>query len=277
MAAFANMRLRSIFNITLEPILRLIYGRDPFLICRYDRFCITPTEDQIGPGATRIRRRANGLGPIKVKRHQARNMAHGFFRLPAFIVLACWLAPSQAEAHTAFKSLGSFWSGVLHVLTSFDQLGFLLGLSIWVSLQPRRSDASVVGALCLSALFGSLIGWAASVQFDPQASISALMIVVGVAGAAAFRVIEGLLISVAACGGMLIGMASEMGAAGLQPGLVSTGGAIAAASVTSYGLIAITPSYPAWAKIALRAGASWIAAIGLMVFALAYSRFHDYG
>jgi|GEM_PF-1570856 len=252
-------------------------GRKPLLISHYDRFWLAPMEHQIGLGAICIRRRAKELVPIKVRRCDVRNMVHSFFRPPAFIVLACCFAPSPTEAHTAFKSLGSFWSGVVHVLTSFDQLGFLLGLSIWVSLQPRRSDAPVVGALCLSSLFGSLIGWGSGAQFDPLVYISALMVVVGVAGAAAFNVIGGFLISIAACGGTLIGMASEMGAMGLNIGLVALGGAMAAASVTSYGLIAITPSYPAWGKIALRAGASWIAAIGLMVFALAYSRIHDHG
>ncbi|HTV34004.1 MAG TPA: HupE/UreJ family protein [Methylocella sp.] len=198
----------------------------------------------------------------------------GFNLLRAFTILALGFAPNSAEAHTAFKTLGSFWSGVLHVLTSFDQLGFLLGLSIWVSLQARRSDAPVVGTLCLSSLFGSLVAWETGTQFDSLVYISVLMVVVGVAGATAFHVIEKLLIAVAACGGTLIGMASEMGAAGLQTGLVALGGSIATGSITSYGLIAITPSYPAWGKIALRATASWIAAIGLMTFALEVSRLH---
>jgi hydrogenase/urease accessory protein HupE len=189
-----------------------------------------------------------------------------------FIGAAIGFAPGSAEAHTAFKSLGSFWSGSLHVLTSFDQIGLMLGLAIWASLQRKRRDAAVVGAACLGALLGSLFGWGSSSQFETLLYVAATMFLIGGAGAVALDVGRALLISVAACSGALIGLASEMGRDGMQPGLFALGAAIAAASAVSYGLIAVSPSYPDWVKIALRAGASWIAAIGLMIFALEASR-----
>lgn len=189
---------------------------------------------------------------------------------------AICLPLGSAEAHTAFKSLGSFWSGTLHVLTSFDQAGLLLGLAIWAGLQRQRLDAAVVGAICVGSLLGSLIGWGAGAQFDALVYVSAAMFLIGVAGAAALNMGRSLLIPVAVCSA-LIGLASEMGADGLQHGLVALGGAIAAASIVSYGLIAISEAPPSWLAIAFRAGASWIAAIGLMVFALEYSRLHGHG
>lgn len=189
-----------------------------------------------------------------------------------FIGSAICFAPDSAEAHTAFKNLGSFWSGALHVLTSFDQAGLLLGLAIWASLQRRRLDAPVVGAICLGSLIGSIVGWGTGLQFDALLYVSAMMFLIGVAGATAVNASRALLISAAACSAALIGLASEMGMEGLQPGLFALGAAIAAASLASYGLIAVSPSYPDWVKIALRAGASWIAAIGLMVFAVEVSR-----
>jgi urease accessory protein len=189
-------------------------------------------------------------------------------RLGACLVGAACIAPSAAEAHSAFKTLGSFWSGALHVLTSVDQVGLLLGLTIWACLQRRRSDAPIVGALCVGSMAGSLAGWASGARFDSLVYASALMLLIGVAGAAALDLGAALPFFIAACCGVQIGLAVETGAESMQPALFALGAAIAAASVTSYGFIVVAPSYPGWVKIALRAVASWIAAIGLMVLAL---------
>nr|CAJ01594.1 hypothetical protein orf21 [Methylocapsa acidiphila] len=157
------------------------------------------------------------------------------------------------------------------MLTSFDQIALLVGLAIWASLQSRRGDAPIVGTLCLGSWAGSLAVFASAAQFDPLVYASALMVLIGIAGAAALDLGKTTLILIAACCGFLIGLASQMGAEGLQPALFGLGAAIAACSLVSYGFIAIAPSAPNWAKIALRAGASWIAAIGLMVFALQFA------
>ena len=56
------------------------------------------------------------------------------FRLASLIFgLSLFLVPATAEAHSAIEGIGSFWSGVVHLLTSFDQLAFLVGLAIWTS------------------------------------------------------------------------------------------------------------------------------------------------
>src|SRR6516225_822938 len=68
------------------------------------------------------------------------------------------LIPLRAEAHTALQGVGSFWSGVAHLLTSLDQLGFLLGLAIWTSFQERRLDARVIGTAFVAALIGVWLG-----------------------------------------------------------------------------------------------------------------------
>jgi hydrogenase/urease accessory protein HupE len=189
-----------------------------------------------------------------------------------FVGLAVCCVPGSAEAHAAFKNMGSFWSGVLHPLTSFDQVGFLLGLAIWASFQDPRLDAPVVGTVFVGSLFGSLVAWRTGWEFDTLLYVSALMVLIGLAGAARLTVGKAPLISVAACGSSLVGIASTGGMGGLTPGLFALGAAVASASVTSYGLIAAARSGPAWVKIAFRASASWITAIGLMVFALEYSR-----
>jgi len=68
------------------------------------------------------------------------------------------LIPVSANAHTALLGVGSFWSGVAHLLTSADQLVFLLGLAIWTSFQDVRQDARVIGASFLAVLIGVWVG-----------------------------------------------------------------------------------------------------------------------
>jgi urease accessory protein len=187
--------------------------------------------------------------------------------------LAC-LVPAPAEAHTALQGVGSFWSGVAHLLTSLDQLGFLLGLAIWTSFQDRRFDARVIAAAFGAALAGAWVGsgFGEAGRIDLAAAAAASMTVVGLAGAMRLRVGAAPLLGLALAGGLVGGAASADGTTGLSLALFSLGGSIAAASVLSYGLLAGRRLEAEWGHIARRAGASWIAAIGLMILALSLVR-----
>jgi urease accessory protein len=187
--------------------------------------------------------------------------------------VAFCLIPASAEAHTALQGVGSFWSGVVHLLTSLDQLGFLLGLAIWTSFQDRRLDARVIAAAFVAALagvwFGASFGEAG--RLDLAAAAAALMTAAGLAGAMRLRVGATPVLGLALAGGLVGGAAGADAAAGLSIALFSLGGSIAAASVLSYGLLAARRLETEWGRIARRAGASWIAAIGLMVLALSFT------
>ena len=187
-------------------------------------------------------------------------------------VAAC-LVPASAEAHTALQGVGSFWSGVAHLLTSLDQLGFLLGLAIWTSFHDRRFDAGVI-AVASGAM---LVGVGAGVSFaglgqTDLAAAAALMVAVGLAGAMRLRGGAPVLLGLALLGGAVGGAASADAASGLSLALFSLGAAVATASVLSYGLLAARRLDAEWGSVARRAGASWIAAIGLMVLAFSLVR-----
>jgi urease accessory protein len=190
-----------------------------------------------------------------------------------FFGLGAVLAPPPAWAHTALRSMGSFWSGVAHVLTSLDQIALLLGLAIWVSFQERQLDAPVIGAAFLACLAGMVVAAAVGSQFDFSPLVAALMVLVGLAAAARLQMGTGPVVALASAGGLLTGAASTAGAANISLGLYSLGGSIGAAAVISWGLIATRRVNFDWGRIALRAGASWIAAIGLMIVAVACSRY----
>ncbi len=120
------------------------------------------------------------------------------------------------------QGVGSFWSGVSHLLTSLDQLGFLLGLAIWTSFQDPRLDAAVIAAAS-GAVFAGVwagIGFTGLAQMD--LAPAALMITVGLAGAMRSRARVAALLGLAVLGGVVGGAAS----AGLSA-LFSLGAAIA--------------------------------------------------
>jgi urease accessory protein len=190
------------------------------------------------------------------------------------LLLTICLPPTAAEAHTALQGMGSFWSGVAHLLTSLDQLAFLLGLAIWASFQDIRLDAIIIRAAFLAVLAGGWVGaeFALGAGANLHAAGAVLMMLVGLAGAAALRVGILPLLGVASMGGLVCGIASADPASGLTAALFSLGGSIAAASVLSYGLLGARRLENSWGSVARRAGASWIAATGLIVLAFSISR-----
>jgi hydrogenase/urease accessory protein HupE len=187
--------------------------------------------------------------------------------------LAVYLIPASANAHTALLGVGGFWSGVAHLLTSPDQLALLLGLAIWTSFQDARLHARVIGASFLAVLAGALIGAGifAGTRLNLTPAGAALMMVVGLAGAIRLRVGAVPLISLALVAGLACGAAGANAVSGLPVSLFSLGGSIAAASVLSYALLAARRLESEWGGVARRAGASWIAAIGLMMLAFSVS------
>ena len=127
--------------------------------------------------------------------------------LPRLLILGCaaCLLPASAQAHTALQGVGSFWSGVAHLLTSLDQLGFLLGLAIWTSFQDRRLDARVIAVASGAALAGvwTGLGIGGVARIDLAAAAAALMIVVGLAGALRLRARIAVLLGLTALGGII--------------------------------------------------------------------------
>jgi urease accessory protein len=183
-----------------------------------------------------------------------------------------FLIPRAASAHAPFLGMGSFWAGVLHPLTAFDETGFVVGLAIWAGLQRRRRDIGVVGAAFAGCFCGALaIGWSGHAA-PGLAATAGLMIVVGLAGAARRAAGIVVLAGIAALGGAVLGGAGADGSAGVSLPLFALGAATATASLLSWGLIAVTRAAAAWMQIGWRASASWIAAIGLMSAALEGAR-----
>lgn len=188
--------------------------------------------------------------------------------MPIVVGAAVLFAPSAASAHTAFVALGSFWAGVLHPLTAPDEIAVLLGLAVWARLQERRRDMVLVGAVFAGCFVGVVAVSEWGRPFAGEALTAVAMVVVGVAGAVRLAIGGGPLAMVGAAGGAVLGGAAAEGTTEVSLGLFAAGAAVASASALSYALIATARADAEWSRIALRAGASWIAAIGLMIAAL---------
>jgi urease accessory protein len=182
------------------------------------------------------------------------------------------LIPAAAQAHTAVQGIGSFWSGVVHLLSSLDQLAFLLGLAIWTSFLDKRYDALVLGAAFTAALIGTFLGTVAGGRLNLALPMAAFVLAVGLAGAIRLRLGAVLLLGLGSGGALVVGAAGANATVGLSSGLFSLGSSTATACVLSYGLLAARCLESEWGRIARRAGASWIAAIGLMILALSFAR-----
>ena len=187
--------------------------------------------------------------------------------LVAAAAVALW--PGVALAHTAFAALGGFWAGVLHPLTAPDEIAGLLALALWARLQDRRRDLALLAALTCGCLVGAAAIGASGTRFPGETASAALMLVAGLAGALRLAVGGGLQMALFAIGGTILGGAAGDGTRDIALAAFAPGVAVASAAVVSYALIATARAEAAWTQIALRAGASWIAAIGLMLAALA--------
>lgn len=189
------------------------------------------------------------------------------------LLLAVTVSP--ASAHIVSSRLGDFYGGALHPLTGLPDIVIWLALGLVAALQPLHWSRWIVLAFPAGLLAGFLAGIAAGWSTDPITLSAALMIGLGLLAAAAARLPGGLLLMLAAIVGIARGAAN---ASGLDPqtdpvlfgaGLLLAGYAVVTLVVA--GAATFRGAGAPWRTIALRAGGSWIAAVGLMVggFALA--------
>jgi hydrogenase/urease accessory protein HupE len=184
-------------------------------------------------------------------------------------VFAALFWPAQAQAHSAVKTLGGFWAGVLHPLISLDQLGVLLALAIWIVWRSRPAD-TLVAVIPAGALLGAcgapggdgapLVMPAAMVLFGAMAAAKADL---GNVWAEHFA---------AALGGVSVGIGSAIGAEDYSRILYALGVALPAASIAVYAFLASrhATGIPCWVEAGARSGAAIIAAGGIGLFAASW-------
>jgi hydrogenase/urease accessory protein HupE len=210
--------------------------------------------------------------------------------LAAPLLFACTTAP--AHAHIVNARLGDFYAGALHPLTGLEDGLAWLALALAAALHGSRAARWLVPAVPLGLVAGFALGLALGVAAVPAVVSAAVLVALGVLAAAHVRLPTPALVAAGAALGVVRGVANAGGVAAdtnvvlYGAGLALVGyvvitllaallvafrdGRLAPAAGPAPVAAAAAPGHD-WRAIALRTGASWLAAIGLMIggFALA--------
>jgi hydrogenase/urease accessory protein HupE len=180
--------------------------------------------------------------------------------------------PTAAHAHLVDTRLGDFYGGALHPLTDFQQILPWVALAALAAFQgPQRARWMIV-AFPLALLAGGAASLVLpSPPFAPILGIS-LVAITGLALAAAVSLPLPVLLAITVVIGLLHGYQNG------EAMVASTDQLLFLSGVTAIGYVVLTlvtgsaiaflRGAGGWRPIALRAGGSWVAAVGIMVLGL---------
>ncbi len=189
--------------------------------------------------------------------------------LPCMLALCVCLAANPASAHIVSSRLGDFYGGAMHPLTALADVVLWLALGLLAGLQPTRRARWIVVVFPAGLLAGFALGVLSGWTDDPMRVDAGLMVALGLLTAAAWRLPGAVLLALTLGVAVYRGAANASGVdAGTDPVLFACGLAAAgyaAITLTTALVHAFRRSGAGWQAIAIRAGGSWIAAIGVMV------------
>lgn len=186
------------------------------------------------------------------------------------MTLALALCPLSAEAHLSSTGLGPVYDGIAHFFTSPEDLLSALALALWAGLRGAAHGRRVLLALPGAWLLGALLG-----AHAPAAEGGALGASLGLLLPGGLLAADAKL-SPRATSALAVGLGLHHGygnGAGLGASW-SAAAALLGLAASVFTLVALAsafaaPRRAAWARIAVRVAGSWIAAIGVLTFALA--------
>lgn len=185
--------------------------------------------------------------------------------LPAAALALC---ARPAGAHIVSSRLGDFYAGAAHPLTSLQDVILWTALGVLAGTQPAARARWLVAVFPAGLVAGLLLGLAGGVTNGVATVDAGCMIALGGLTAAAVRLPGPTLAAIALALGLIRG-AANAGGAGPDTNTVLFAAGFAVAGYSAITLLTaavLTFQRPAagWRSIALRAGGSWIAAIGIM-------------
>lgn len=184
------------------------------------------------------------------------------------VVAALALCARPAEAHIASSRLGDFYAGAVHPLTGLQDVVLWIALGVLAGTQPAARARWLVAVFPAGLVAGFLLGLTNGMTGGVAAVDAGCMVALGGLIAMAVRLPAPAPAAIAFALGLVRGAAN---AGGVGP---DTDAALFAAGFAAAGYAAITLLPAAilafrrpgagWRGVALRAGGSWIAAIGIM-------------
>ncbi len=184
------------------------------------------------------------------------------------VVAALALCTRPAEAHIVSSRLGDFYAGAAHPLTGLQDVVLWIALGVLAGTQPAARARWLVAVFPAGLVAGFLLGLAGGMTSGVAALDAGCMVTLGGLIAMVVRLSAPALAAIAFAIGLVRGAANAGGVGH------DTNATLFAAGFATAGYVAITllpaviltfrRSGVGWRDVALRAGGSWIAAIGIM-------------
>jgi hydrogenase/urease accessory protein HupE len=181
------------------------------------------------------------------------------------VVVGLW--PVPAHAHLVTTGLGPLYDGVSHLLFSPDDLLAVLAMAALAGLNGATAGRRGLFVLSLAWLIGATAGLRVDAgEVPPAAAAAVTLLVLGLLTAVDCRLSPLRVAGVAVALGLVHGWLNGVGiddAGGGSLRLVGTVSAVFVIAALAAGLVVSLRA--AWARVAVRAVGSWVAAIGLLM------------
>jgi hydrogenase/urease accessory protein HupE len=182
--------------------------------------------------------------------------------------LALWsfvLLPSAAEAHLNSTGMGPIYDGVMHFLTSPEDLLSVLALALWAGLRGASHGRGALLVIPSAWLASALAGSALPAESAPAVVSSLGLMLLGVLLAFDAKLGLRAWAALAACVGLYHGWLNGTGLGWSLSAAAALAGVVSAV----FALVALAAALVIrlradWARIAARVAGSWIAATGLL-------------
>lgn len=180
--------------------------------------------------------------------------------------MALVLVPGPAQAHLVSTGIGPVYDGIAHLFVSFEDLLPVLAIGLLAGLNGAPAGRWLLFSLPSAWLAGGIAGTMLPGALPAFGPAMLSMLVLGILTAADFR-LQPRTVGVLAVGlGLVHGW--QNGAALQAAGLGTTGLIGTAAAV--FGVVTLVAASVValrrpWARIAVRAAGSWVAAVGLLM------------
>jgi urease accessory protein len=172
-----------------------------------------------------------------------------------------------AEAHLNTTGMGPVYDGLMHFVTSPEDLVPVLALALLAGLRGARYGRRAMLALPVAWLLGSLCGLFAALTSAGPLAASLWFLVLGGLVLVDAKVSPRLLTALCALLGLFHGYLNGTGMGFSVQAIAAVLGVAGAVFVVVVLVAALVVRLRAqWGRIAVRVGGSWIAASGLLMF-----------
>ena len=189
-------------------------------------------------------------------------------RLPLHAVagLAVMACPALAEAHLNTTGMGPIYDGVVHFLTSPEDVAPVLALALLAGLRGAEHGRWALFVLPATWLVGGFLGTTASATSGSPVSTAVAILLLGGLLAVDAKLSLGAIAGLAGLLGLWRGYLNGSGMGQLALAVPAFLGLASVVFVLiALAAAAAVPLRAQWARIAVRVAGSWIAASGLLL------------